>query len=313
MKPRPILIDCDPGQDDAVMLLLAFASREELDILGVTTVAGNVPLALTERNARLMCELGRRADVKVFAGCSRPMVRQLVTAEEVHGRTGIDGFEIYDPTHPLQTQHGVDFIVETLMAAADDSITLVPTGPLTNIGAALVKEPRIAAKIHEIVLMGGAMREGGNVTPSAEFNIYVDPHAADVVFRCGRPLVAAGLDLTHQAMSTRERSQAIGGAGNDAGRVVQRMLEFYNRHDVAKYGTDGGPLHDPCTIAYLLRPGLFEGKMVNIEVEIHSELTIGETAVDFWGVTGKAPNANWLHAIDADGFFDLLVERIGRL
>ena len=313
MKPRPILIDCDPGQDDAVMLLLAFASPEELDILGVTTVAGNVPLALTERNARLMCELGRRADVKVFAGCSRPMVRQLVTAEEVHGRTGIDGFEIYDPTHPLQTQHGVDFIVETLMAAADDSITLVPTGPLTNIGAALVKEPRIASKIHEIVLMGGAMREGGNVTPSAEFNIYVDPHAADVVFRCGRPLVAAGLDLTHQAMSTRERSQAIGGAGNEAGRVVQRMLEFYNRHDVAKYGTDGGPLHDPCTIAYLLRPGLFEGKLVNIEVETHSELTIGETAVDFWGVTGKPPNANWLHAIDADGFFDLLVERIGRL
>ncbi len=313
MASRPILIDCDPGQDDAVMLLLAFASPDELDVLGVTTVAGNVPLALTERNARLMCELAGRADVKVFAGCSRPLVRQLVTAEEVHGRTGIDGFDIYDPTHPLQAQHAVDFIVETLMAAADDAITLVPTGPLTNIAAALVKEPRIAPKIREIVLMGGAMREGGNVTPSAEFNIYVDPHAAEVVFRCGRPLIVAGLDLTHQAMSTRARSQAIGGVGNKAGRAVQSALEFYNRHDVEKYGTDGGPLHDPCTIAYLLRPDLFSGKQVNVEIEIHSELTMGATAVDYWGVTDKPRNANWLDAIDADGFFDLLVERIGRL
>ena len=313
MAPLPILIDCDPGQDDAVILLLAFASPEELEILGVTTVAGNVPLALTERNARLMCELAGRADVKVFAGCSRPLVRQLVTAEDVHGRTGIDGFDIYDPTHPLQPQHAVDFIVETLMAAADDAITLVPTGPLTNIAAALVKEPRIAPKIREIVLMGGAMREGGNVTPSAEFNIHVDPHAADVVFRCGRPLIVAGLDLTHQAMSTRARSQAIGAVGNKAGRAVQSALEFYNRHDVEKYGTDGGPLHDPCTIAYLLRPDLFGGKQVNVEIEIHSELTMGATAVDYWGVTDKPRNANWLHAIDADGFFDLLNERIGRL
>jgi purine nucleosidase len=312
MAGLPIIIDCDPGQDDAVMLLLAFASPDELDILGVTTVAGNVPLALTQRNARLMCELARRGDVGVYAGCSRPMVRPLVTAEAVHGRTGIDGFDIHEPTHPLQAQHGVDFIVETLMAAADDAITLVPTGPLTNIAAALIKEPRIVPKIREIVLMGGAMREGGNVTPSAEFNIYVDPHAADVVFRCGRPLIVAGLDVTHQASTTRARSQAIGATGGAAARAVQAMLE-YNQHDTEKYGTDGGPLHDPCTIAYLLRPELFSGKHVNIEIEIHSGLTMGATAVDYWGVTGKPANANWLHTIDADGFFALLVERIGRL
>ena len=211
MAARPILIDCDPGQDDAVMLLLAFASPGELEILGVTTVAGNVPLALTERNARLMCELGGRADVKVFAGCSRPLVRALVTAEDVHGRTGIDGFDIYDPAHPLQAQHAVDFIVETLMAAADDSITFVPTGPLTNIAAALVKEPRIAPKIQEIVLMGGAMREGGNVTPSAEFNIYVDPHARTRRCRHGRVRKRSAPWETRQGGPCNQRSNSTTG------------------------------------------------------------------------------------------------------
>ncbi len=313
MAPRPLLIDCDPGQDDAVMLLLAMGSRDDLDILGITTVAGNVPLALTQRNARLICELAGRPDIGVYAGCPRPMVRDLITAEEVHGRTGIDGFEVYEPTMPLQSQHGVDFIVDSLRAAADDSITVVPTGPLTNIGMAMVKAPDILPKIKEIVLMGGAMREGGNTSPSAEFNIMVDPHAAHVVFRCGRPLTVIGLDLTHQAMTSPQRSGAIGQIGNKVGATVQAMLEFYNRHDIEKYGTEGGPLHDPCTIGYLLRPDLFEGKRVNAEVEIQSELTMGATAVDFWGVTGRPRNVNWLHKIDADGFFALLVERLARL
>ncbi len=313
MAARPILIDCDPGQDDAVMLLLAMASPEELDILGITTVAGNVPLALTQRNARLMCELAGQADLKVFAGCARPMVRDLITAEAVHGRTGVDGFDVYEPKMALQAQHGVDFLIETLMAAADESMTVVPTGPLTNIGMALVKEPRIVPKIKEIILMGGAMREGGNTSPAAEFNILVDPHAAHVVFRCGRPLTVIGLDLTHQALTTPQRSRAIGDIGNSAGAAVQRMLEFYNRHDVEKYGSEGGPLHDPCTIGYLLRPDLFEGKQVNVEIEIHSELTMGMTAVDFWRVTERPRNANWVHKIDPDGFYDLLVERLARL
>ena len=313
MAGKPVLIDCDPGQDDAVMLLLAMAAPEELDILGITTVAGNVPLALTQRNARLMCEAAGQPDHKVFAGCIRPMVRDLITAEEVHGRTGIDGFEIYEPRMPLQKQHGVDFIVETLLAADDDSITVVPTGPLTNVAMALIKEPAIAPKIHEIVLMGGAMREGGNTSPSAEFNILVDPHAAHVVFRCGRPITVMGLDLTHQALTTPRRSSAIGAIGNKVGAAVQRMLEFYNRHDIEKYGSEGGPLHDPCTIAYLLSPGLFEGKQVNVEVEIHAEMTMGATVVDFWGVTDRPRNANWIHGIDDDGFYDLLVERLSRL
>ncbi|MDA0369078.1 MAG: nucleoside hydrolase [Proteobacteria bacterium] len=313
MARKTILIDCDPGQDDAVMLLLAFGARDELDILGITTVAGNVPLAKTQRNARIICELGGVTDIPVFAGCDRPMMRHLVTAEHVHGREGIDGTAIYDPTLPLQTQHAVDFIVDALMKAADDSITLVPTGPLTNIGMAIVREPRILPKIREIVLMGGAMREGGNTTPSAEFNIYVDPHAANIVFRCGRPIVVMPLDVTHQVITTGARVESFANIGNVTGNAVKAMMEFYNRFDEDKYGTDGGPLHDPCTIAYLLAPDLFSGKAVNVTVETQSELTMGATVTDFWRVTERGHNATWIHGVNADGFFDLLNQRIARL
>ena len=312
MTGRPIIIDCDPGQDDAVNLLLAMSSPDELRILGITTVAGNVPLALTERNARLMCDIAARSDVPVFAGCERPLVRKLQTAEAVHGRTGIDGIDITEPETPLERQHAVDFIVETLQDAADDSVTLVPTGPLTNIAMAMVKAPSILPKIREIVLMGGAMREAGNHSPSAEFNILVDPHAARVVFECGRPIVAMGLDVTHQVISTPARVDRIRALGNRAALATAGMLEFYSRHDSMKYGMEGSPLHDPCTVAYLLRPEIFEGKHCNIEIEIHSELTAGHTAVDFWGVSGRTANALWVHEADADAFYDLLTDRLGR-
>jgi purine nucleosidase len=309
---RPIIIDCDPGQDDAVNLLLAMSSPDDLGILGITAVAGNVPLALTERNARLMCDIAGRDDIPVFAGCERPLVRRLVTAESVHGRTGIDGIQITKPRTPLQGKHAVDFIVETLETAADDSITLLPTGPLTNIAMAMVKKPAILAKIREIVLMGGAMREGGNHSPSAEFNILVDPHAAHVVFGCGRPIVAMGLDVTHQVIATPQRVARIRALGNRVGEATAGMLEFYSRHDSLKYGLEGSPLHDPCTAAYLLSPGIFTGKLCNIEVEIHSELTAGHTAVDFWNVSARPKNALWVHGVDADAFYELLTERLGR-
>ena len=313
MTKRPIIIDCDPGQDDAVNILLALAAPEELDVLGLTTVAGNVPLEKTQRNARILCELAGKPDVKVFAGCAHPLERPLVTAEYVHGQEGIDGADIVEPTVPLQEQHAVEFIIETLMASDNDSITLVPTAPLTNIAAALLQEPKIAPKIREIVLMGGAFREGGNVTPCAEFNVYVDPHAAKVVFECGRPIVAMPLDVTHQVLGTPPRVKAIGDLGTKVARNVKGMLEFFNRYDVEKYGVEGGPLHDPCTVAYLLKPELFRGKRVNVVVETSSELTMGETVVDFWGVTDRAPNAEWIHSADADGFFDLLTERLSDL
>jgi purine nucleosidase len=310
MSKRKIIIDCDPGQDDAVMLLLALACPEEFDILGITTVAGNVPLQLTERNARLVCELAGRSDVPVFAGSDKPMVRELVTAEDVHGRNGIDGMDIHQPSTPPQAQHAVDFIIETLLAADDKSVTLVPTGPLTNIGIAIKKQPEILPRIREIVLMGGASREGGNTTPSAEFNIHVDPHAADIVLRCGRPLTIAGLDVTHQALVKQDCLDRLRAMNSRVATATLGMLEFFNRHDIEKYGSEGAPLHDPCTIAYLLQPELFKGKSCNVEVETSSSLTIGHTAVDFWGVSGRPANATWLYQVNSDGFYDLLLDRL---
>jgi len=308
---RPIIIDCDPGQDDAINLLLAMSSPDELDILGITTVAGNVPLALTERNARQICDIAGRADMKVFAGCERPMQRELLTAEHVHGKTGIDGVEITSPGTPLCEQHAVDFIIEALSATAEP-LTLVPTGPLTNIATAIEREPAILDNVAEIVLMGGAMREGGNHSPSAEFNILVDPHAADLVFRCGKPITVLGLDVTHQVLATPGRRDRIREINNDAGRATAGMLDFFNRHDTVKYGSLGAPLHDPCTVAFLLAPNLFEGKACNLTVETASELTMGHTAVDFWHVTDRPDNVTWIWSVDADGFYDLLIERLER-
>jgi len=307
-----IILDCDPGQDDAVSLLLAMSAPDELEILGITTVAGNVPLSLTERNARLMCDIAGREDIPVYAGCSKPMVRDLITAEHVHGKTGIDGAEITEPATPLQEQHAVDFIVDTLRAAGDSTITLVPSGPLTNIGTAFTKAPDVVEKVSEIILMGGAMRESGNYSPSAEFNILVDPHAADIVFRCGRPITQMGLDASHQVLSTRERIDRLKEIDNRPARATVGMIDFFNRHDMEKYNFEGAPLHDPCTVAYLLKPEIFEGKLCNVSVETESELTMGHTAVDFWHVTDRPRNTNWIHAVDADAFYELLTSRLAR-
>lgn len=312
MTKRPIIIDCDPGQDDAIALLLAMSSPDELEILGITAVAGNVPLELTARNARQIRDIGGRCDIAVFAGCAQPMQRELVTAEYVHGGTGIDGVEIVEPKLPLEDLHAVDFIIDTLLAADDDSVTIVPIGPLTNIGTAIQRDPAILTKVREIVIMGGAMREGGNRTPSAEFNIFVDPHAADIVFRCGRPIIVMGLDVTYQVLASPQRIDRIRAIDNAAARATAGMLEFYSRHDSVKFGSVGAPLHDPCTIAFLLQPELFAGKHCNISIETQSELTMGHTAVDFWHTTDRPKNATWIHAVDDDGFYDLLVERLSR-
>jgi len=310
--PRKIIIDTDPGQDDAVAILLALASPDDLDVLGITCVAGNVPLTLTSKNARIICEVAGKPNVKIFAGCDAPLTRKLVTAEHVHGKTGLDGVALPDPKMPLQDQHAVDFIVDTLLAADADSVTLVPTGPLTNIGTAIQREPSILSGIKEIVLMGGAMRESGNRSPSAEFNILSDPHAADIVFKCGRPITAMGLDVSHQVLSTRARVARIKALGNPVADATASMLSFFHRHDTKKYGSEGAPLHDPCTVAYLLRPELFQSKACNISVETGSELTLGHTAVDFWQVTDRPINSSWVHTVDADGFYDLLIERLAR-
>ncbi|WGT49919.1 nucleoside hydrolase [Thioclava nitratireducens] len=309
---RKIIIDTDPGQDDAVAILLALASPE-LEVLGITCVAGNVPLPLTSKNARVVCELAGRTDVPVYAGCDRPLARELVTAEYVHGKTGLDGIELPAPQMPLQEQHAVDFLIETLRDHPAGSVTLCPLGPLTNIATALRRAPDIAEKIAEIVLMGGAYFEVGNTTPAAEFNIHVDPQAAEIVFTSGVPLVVMPLDVTHKALTTRARVEAFRNLGTRVGHAVASWTDFFERFDMAKYGSEGAPLHDPCVIAYLLKPDLFTGRHINVEIETTSELTMGMTVADWWRVTDRAPNAMFMGDLDAEGFYTLLTERIARL
>ncbi|MGJ3261908.1 MAG: nucleoside hydrolase [Salinarimonas sp.] len=309
---RAIIIDTDPGQDDAIAILLALASPE-LEVLGVCAVAGNVPLALTATNVRKVLELAGRTDVPAFAGADRPLLRPLVTAEYVHGKTGLDGADLPKPTMSLDPRHAADFIVETVMSRPEKSVTLCPLAPLTNIALALAREPRIAARLAGIVLMGGGVFEGGNRTPAAEFNIYVDPEAARRVFDSGADITFIPLDCTHQALTTAKRTAAIRALRTPLSAAVAGWLDFFERFDEAKYGTDGGPLHDPCVIAWLLRPDLFRGKPVHVAIETGSELTRGMTVVDWWGVGDARPNATMLRDIDADGFFALLTERLARL
>ena len=311
--PRKIIIDTDPGQDDAFAILLALGSPEEIEVLGITAVAGNVPLALTEKNIRIICELAGRRDMAVYAGCDAPIKRKLVTAEHVHGQTGLDGPVMIDPTMALQSQHGVDYIIETLRNHPAGTVTLCPLGPLTNIAQAFLKAPDIVERVQEIVLMGGAYFEVGNITPAAEFNIYVDPEAADIVLKSGAPIVMMPLDVTHKVIATRARVEAIRALDSAVGRVAAEWADFFERFDVDKYGSDGGPLHDPTVIAYLIRPELFSGRHINVEIETMSELTLGMTVADWWGVTTRPKNATFMGDVDAQGFFDLLTQRLGRL
>jgi len=309
---RKIIIDTDPGQDDAVAILLALASPE-LEVLGIVAVAGNVPLALTQSNARKIVELAGRSDVPVHAGAVRPLIRPLVTAEHVHGQTGLDGADLPEPEMPLHPQHGVDFIVEAVLAADPGEITLCTLGPLTDAALALIRAPEIAPRLREIVMMGGAYFEVGNITPTAEFNVYVDPEAADVVMRSGVPITMLPLDITHAVLTTPARLARIAAIGNRAGGVVAQLLGFSERFDVAKYGGAGAPLHDPNVIAWLLKPDLYAGRRINVAVETASPLTLGMTVADFWRVTQRPANVDYLRSVDADGFYDLLVEHLGDL
>lgn len=313
MERRKIIIDTDPGQDDAVAILLALASPDEIEVLGITAVAGNVPLALTQRNARIVCELAGRPDIPVYAGCDRPMSGELRTAEAVHGATGLDGATLPEPTMPLRGEHAVDFLIDTLRDEPPGSVTLCTLGAMTNVATAFQRAPDIVARVAEIVVMGGAYFEVGNWTPAAEFNILVDPEAAKIVFGTGRPLTVIPLDVTHKALITPPRLQAIRDIGTRVGSVVADWLGFYERFDLNKYGWEGGPLHDPCVIAYLIRPNLFSGRHINVEIETEGRFTRGMTVADWWRVTDRHPNATFMGDSDADGFFSLLTERIARL
>ena len=259
------------------------------------------------------CELAGQTGVPVFAGCDRPLNRSLVTAEHVHGKTELDGPDQPEPTMGLQDRHAVDFIIEALRREAPGTVTLCPLGPLTNIATAFTRAPDIIDRVQEIVLMGGAYFEVGNITPTAEFNIYVDPQAADIVFRSGVSLVVMPLDVTHKALVTRDRNDAFRALGTPVGTAVAQMTDFFERFDKEKYGSAGAPLHDPCVIAYLIRPELFSGRQINVEIELRGEHTLGMTVADWWRITDRPKNAMFMGDIDADAFFALLTERLARL
>jgi purine nucleosidase len=310
---RSIIIDTDPSPDDAVAILVALASPDELDVLAVTTVAGNVPVSLTSKNAKKTLELAKRTETPVYAGASAPLVRKLVTAEHVHGRTGFDGYELPDPTMPLASGFAPEAIVDLVMRRKPGEVTLCCLAPLTNIALALAKEPQLASHLREIVVMGGAFSEGGNITPAAEFNIFVDPEAAKRVLECGAPITMIPLDCTHQALTTSTRLERLRAIGTPVAEAFYHLLKFNKIFDEQKYGWEGGPLHDATVIAYLLAPDIFSGRRVNVAVECASPLTLGMTVVDWWAVTEKAANVLFLREINADRYFDLVIERLGRI
>ncbi|MGF1566833.1 MAG: nucleoside hydrolase [Nodosilinea sp.] len=316
MAGQPLIIDCDPGVDDAIALLLALASPAEFNLVGITTVAGNVPLALTQHNARRVCQLAQRSEVPVFAGCPRPLVRRPTIAEAVHGRTGLGGAVLPEPTQSLQPQHAVAFLIDQLTTASRSAepqskpITLATLGPLTNLAVALVQCPDIVQGIDRVVMMGGAIGTG-NVTPAAEFNIYADPHAAKVVVEAGLNLTMLGLDVTHQVLTTPARLTALAALGTPVGRAATDLLRDYGQGDIERHGLAGSPLHDPCVIAYLLRPDLFAGQPMGLAIETESALCLGRTVVDPHPAAGAI--ATVLEAVDAEGVYQLLTERLAKL
>ncbi len=305
---RKIILDCDPGHDDAIAMMLALASPE-LEVLGITTVYGNVGLEYTSRNALVVREI-IGSKVPIYAGADRPLVRQRISAESVHGVSGLEGPQLPVPSGKLKEKHAVNFIIETVLANPGE-VTLVPTGTLTNIALAMRLEPGIISQIKQIVVMGGSI-DIGNWSPSAEFNILCDPHAAKIVFNAGVPLVMFGLNLTHQTPATPERVARFRALRTRVGEFTAELLEFFRAHHKERYNWEGAPIHDACTIAYLLRPDLFKMDFYHVDIEANEGLAFGRTVCDFWRVTGNQPNAEVGLEINVDGFYDLLVERIGR-
>jgi inosine-uridine nucleoside N-ribohydrolase len=301
-----IVIDCDPGHDDAIAILLALASPE-VELVGVTAVAGNQTLDKTTRNALVTLEVGGRSDIPVAAGAEAPLRRELRTAAHVHGETGLDGPELLEPQAQPAREHAVDFLAEKI----DRGTVLVPTAPLTNIALLLERHPEIHERIERIVWMGGAIGEG-NITPAAEFNAFVDPEAAALVFASGIPITMIGLDVTHKALFTRVHVEQLREAGR-AGRFVAELSDFFQRFHERSYGFDGSPIHDAMAVAHVIDPTLVTTRRVNVAVETRSELCDGRTVVDLRGVTGRPENADVGVDVDAGRFLELLVSRLGSL
>jgi purine nucleosidase len=308
-----LIIDTDPGADDVVALLFALASPQELNIRALTTVAGNVRLDKTSRNARLAREWAGREDVPVYAGAKKPLLRTPIYAENIHGMEGLSGVPVHEPKAGLAEGSAIDYLIDTLRAAKPHSITIAMLGPQTNLALALIQEPDIVQGIKEVVIMGGAHFNGGNITPVAEFNLFADPQAAEVVLKSGVKLTYLPLDVTHKILTSEARLSKIAALNNHASKLVVDILNDYIKADMEHYGILGGPVHDATVIAYLLKPQLFSGRQVNVVVESGEGPAFGQTIVD-WHDGLKAPkNAFWVENGDAQGFFDLLSERLARL
>ena len=311
---KKIILDCDPGHDDAVAIMLA-AANEKIEILGITCVAGNTILKNTISNALKVCSLIDRIDIKIYAGSEKPIVYDLVTAAHVHGKSGLDiegdPIEIKNG-YNIEKLNAIDFIIKTCLSV-EEPIYLCPTGPLTNIALALIKEPKIKDNIKEIIFMGGVGMSLGNITPAAEFNIYVDPHAAEVVLNSGIPLVMMGLDVTHKVMVNDNIIENIKSNGNISSKFFADLMLFYSKFHRKLYKIDESPLHDPCVIAYLIDETLFEGKLVNVEVEKESLITRGKTVVDWLGVTKRSVNCKVINEVDHKKFFNLLKKELKKI
>jgi inosine-uridine nucleoside N-ribohydrolase len=302
----PIVLDCDPGHDDAIALLLALASPE-VELLAVTTVHGNQTLPKTTRNALRVLELAGRTDIPVAAGADRPLVRDLHVADHVHGESGLDGPELPEPSVEPVPQHAVDLLAERIVPGT----VLVAVGPLTNVALLLARHPDAAAKLRSIVVMGGAIAEG-NMTPAAEFNIWADPEAAQRVFHSGTDVTMVGLDVTHAALLTPAWAERFRATGR-IGVFVADLVEFFKLYHLHTYGWDGAPIHDAVALAHVLDPTLLETKRRNVEVSLDEELCRGRTVVDLWNRTDRAPNADVAVGIDSERFLSLLLERIATL
>ena len=308
-----LIIDTDPGADDVVALLLALASPQELNIRALTTVAGNVRLDKTSRNARLAREWAGREEVPVYAGASKPLMRTPIYAEDIHGKEGLSGVAVYEPKAGLAEGGAVSYLIDTLTAAKPHSITLAMLGPQTNLALALIQAPGIVQGIKEVVVMGGAHFNGGNITPVAEFNLFADPQAAEVVLKSGVKLTYLPLDVTHKMLTSEARLTQIAAINNAASKRVSDILNEYVKGDMEHYGLAGGPVHDATVIAYLLKPELFTGRSVNVVVDSREGPTFGQTIVDWYDGLKAPKNAFWVESGDAQGFFDLLTERLARL
>ena len=308
MAPIPCVLDCDPGHDDAIAILLA-ASLPELDLRAITTVGGNGTLERTTENARRVAALAGLS-VPIAAGAAGPLHGALVTAPDVHGQTALDGPELPEATAPLDPRHAVELLADVLAGAAEP-VTVIATGPLTNVALLLRRGPAVRERIAEIVLMGGSTGRG-NTTPAAEFNIYVDPEAADEVFTSGLPLRMVGLNLTHQALATDAVRERIRALGTELGRIADEWLGFFAGTYRSLYGLDGPPVHDPCAVAWLAHPDIVTAAETFVAIETDGRWTRGATVVDLYGRLGRPPNARVGMELDRERFWDLVLAALDR-